>query len=382
MDDDELEVMWKGREATLVLRETEDEIRGYVDGKKHALTVVIGEDEDEVIETFCHDDLEYDEDELAELLLSEGEEGEDEGDEEDDEEDAEDEDEGDEEDEEGDEEDEEDEEDDEEDEEDEDEEIDEDEDADYGKPVKSANLPGVPTLHAVMVAYGSGIAVDEDVRLQRAFFRTLQEEKIVNVKETLLSGAAATAEKTLAAVKALRPAKDDVVWFLYSGHGCMEEGDRLLCTRGKMLRREAVSDAVKKVGARLSVVLSDCCAEEIGRVAPHEKLGAAGRPTNLGERLKRLFRGYAGSFDVTSSSDYQYSFGGVFTPTLIKKVLLGSAEDTWQGVLERTAKICIAEGEGAMSKEGRRALRAAGEAVIDGQKPIAYAMPDEVSSRR
>ena len=38
MADDELEVMWKGREASLVLREEGDEIKGYV-GKKHALTV-------------------------------------------------------------------------------------------------------------------------------------------------------------------------------------------------------------------------------------------------------------------------------------------------------------------------------------------------------
>jgi hypothetical protein len=183
-------------------------------------------------------------------------------------------------------------------------------------------------------------------------------------------------------VKALKPGKDDVIWFAFSGHGCMEEGDRLLCTRGKMIRREALSDAVKSKGARFAVVLSDCCAEEIGRVEAHEKLGARGQPTNVGARLKRLFRDYAGVFDVTSSSDFQYSFGGVFTPALIKRVLLGSAEDTWQGVLERTTKLCMAEGEGAMSKEGRRALREAGERVIDAQKPVAYAMPDEVSSRR
>ena len=53
---------------------------------------------------------------------------------------------------------------------------------------------------------------------------------------------------------------------------------------------------------------------QIGRVEASEKLGAA-RPTNVGARLKKLFTGYKGFFDVTSSSDYQYSFGGVFTPT-------------------------------------------------------------------
>jgi Caspase domain len=372
MDGNELIVLWKGKEATLVLKEAEDdEIWGYV-GKKHALTVTFDED-DELIETYCHDDLEYDEEELADLLAGEdGDEDEDE-DEEDEDEDEEDEDEDDDDDSD------EDEEEDEDDEDAGDEEVDEDEDADYGKSVKSANLPGVPTLHAVMVAYGAGIGVDDDVRLMRDFFRTLQDEHILNVKETLLSGADATARNALAEVKGLKPGKDDVVWFSFSGHGCMEEGDRLLCTHGKMLRREAASEAVKKLGARLGVVLSDCCAEEIGRVAPHEKLGAGGRSSNLGERLKKLFRGYRGLFDVTSSIDYQYSFGGVFTPALIKKVLLGSSEDTWEGVLARTTKLVMAEGEGAMSRDGRRALREAGEKVIDAQKPLAYTMPEEVS---
>jgi hypothetical protein len=235
----------------------------------------------------------------------------------------------------------------------------------------------VPTLHAVLVAYGAGIDVDSDIRLIRDFFRTLQDEKVINVRETLLHGADATAEKALAAVKALEPGKDDVVWFAYSGHGAMEEGDRLLCTRGKMLRRAAVSDAMAKVGARLAIVLSDCCANEIGRLSPEEKLGGAAKPADVGERLKKLFRNYKGVFDITSSSDYQYSFGGVFTPALIKKVLLGSKEDTWAGVVERTVKLVMADGEGAMSKEGRRTLREHGQKVIDEQKPVAFKLPQE-----
>ena len=377
MDEDtELEVKWKGKKATLVLREEGDEIRGYIDGKKHALTLAV-DDEDEVNEVFCHDDLEYDEDDLIALLEGDDEEEEDEDDDEesDEEEDEEsDEEEDEESDEEEDEESDEEESDEEEDEESD--EIDEDEDADYGEPVKSTKTAGVPTLHAVLVAYGAGIGVDDDVRLMRDFFRTLQDEKVLNVREVLLSGAEATAEKALAAVKALRPAKDDVVWFAYSGHGCMEEGDRLLCTRGKMLRRAAVSDALANTKARFGVILSDCCANEVGRVEPHEKLGA-GRPTDVGARMKKLFRSYRGRFDVTSSADYQYSFGGVFTPALIKQVLLGSGEDTWAGVLARTTKLVMAEGEGAMSKDGRRALRDKGQKVIDAQKPVAYAMPEE-----
>ncbi|MBK8259400.1 MAG: caspase family protein [Polyangiaceae bacterium] len=370
MTKEELEVTWKGRETSLVFREEGDEIKGYV-GKKHVLTVELS-DGGEVDELFCHEDLEYDEEDLADLLLADEEGGEDE---EEDDEEGEDEEEDDEEEEDESDQGEEDAES-EEAEEDSGDEIDEDEDANYGDPVKTAKIPGVPTLHAVLVAYGADIGVDDDVRLTRDFFRMLQAEKVLNVKETLLAGRNATAEKALAAVQAFQPGEDDVVWFSYSGHGAMAEGDRLLCTRGKMLRRAAVSEAMQALGARFGVVLSDCCADEMGRVSPKETLGAA-RPTRLTARMNRLFRQYTGMFDVTSSADYQYSFGGVFTPTLIKKVLFGSSEDTWEGVLERTVKITMADGEGAMSKEGRRALRKVGEVVIEAQKPVAYAMPHE-----
>ena len=183
MDDCELEVTWKGKKAKLVLREEGDEIKGYVGGQKHALTLAYDED-DELNETFCHDDLEYDEEELEDLLADD-EEGEDEEDE--DEEDEDEESEG----EEG------------EDEEEDPNAVDEDEDADYGEPVKTANIRGAPTLHAVLVAYGAGIGVDDDIRLMRDFFRTLQAEKVINVRELLLSGKDATAEKALAAVKGL-----------------------------------------------------------------------------------------------------------------------------------------------------------------------------------
>src|SRR4051812_49542686 len=45
------------------------------------------------------------------------------------------------------------------------------------------------------------------------------------------------------------------------------------------------------------------------------------------ENLRKLFRDYEGVFDVSSSDSYQYSFGGVFTPTLIDKVLLKNTPD-------------------------------------------------------
>jgi hypothetical protein len=394
MDDVTVTVRWKGKKDQMSFRENDDgDIEGFV-GRTHVLTLTF-EDDDEVSESFCHDDLEYDEDEVAEALSGddededededeeeEEEEEEEEGDEEEEEEDEaegdeEDEEEGDEEDEEeGDDEEDEEEGDEEEDDEEDDEgEVDEDADADYGTAVKNAKLPGIPTLHAVLVAYGANIGVDGDVRLARSFFEKLQAAKIVNVKETLLTGEAATAAGTLAAIKALKAAEDDVVWFLYSGHGGMEEGDRLLVTHGKMLRRGAVGDALRATGARLRILLTDCCANEMGRIPPNQKLGASRPGADRDKRLAKLFRGYRGAVDLGSSSDFQYSFGGVFTPTLIEEVLLSKTPETWAAVFEETQRITMQRADGAMSEDGRRALKREGREVEDAQKPVAFSLP-------
>ena len=378
MEQIECSVGWKGKNAKMVLREEDGSIVGYV-GKSHVLTLDV-DDDDELEETFCHDDLEYDEEEVFELVASalnagEDDEEDEDSDEEDEDSDDEDSDDEDSDDEESDEED--DEESDEDDEDsDEETEVDEDEDADYGQAVRPANIAGVPTLHAVMVAYGSGIGVDGDVRLMRGLFERLQKEKLLNVSETLLTGVSATAAATLETIKLIEVGPDDVVWFFYSGHGCMEEGDRLLCTHGKMVRRESVVKAVKAKGARFAAVLSDCCAVEAGKLEPSEKLMGAGRGASR-EQLEKLFRRARGLFDVSSSEDYQYSFGGVFTPSLVEKTILGGATDSWREVFNRTQKLAMAQSDGALPADAKKKLRAEGKTVETHQKPVAFTLPDE-----
>ena len=379
MDDIEIRVTWKGKKAKMVLREEDDGINGYIAGKTRVLSLEVDDSEDEVTttETFRHDDLECDSDEVSEAVIDALAEDEEEDDDEEDED--EDEDEEDEEEDEDEDEDEEDEDEDEDEEEEGDEgegeeaKVDEDENADYGEAIENAEREGVPTLHAVMVAYGADIDVDSDVRTMRNLLRKLQDQKIVNVAETLLHGAEATGQGALDAIGALEPERDDIVWFCYSGHGCMEEGDRLLNTHGKMLRRDAVVKAVTAKSARLHLVVSDCCAVEIGRVAPQDKMGAS--PGAPSENLRKLFRDYQGVFDVSSSDSYQYSFGGVFTPTLIDQVLLRNTPDTWEAVFEKTQKITMASADGALPADAKKKLKREGKAAEDQQKPVAFTLP-------
>ena len=401
IEDLKFDVTYRDEDAVLVFRwdENDDElILGKLEGKDKVVLKLRYDDEDGLDEKWCSDDLEYDWDEVGDAVIEaleeedeeeEEEEDEEEEEEEEEEEDEEEEDEEDEEEEddgEEDEEEEEEEEDDEEEDEEEDEdeegdededELDEDEDADYGTAVASANDPKRATLHAVLVGYGGGIGVPDDMRLLRSFFGELQDMGIVNIRETGLFGAEATAENALAAVEAMAPGSNDVVLFYYSGHGCMEEKDRLLCTRGKMLRRQKVVETLNATAARLKMVFSDCCAVEIGRVPKEEKLGAARLFSDREPNLRKLFLGHRGLLDIVSSADFQFSYGGVFTPALVKETLLSSPPAGWDEVFERVREIAL-ESKGAMPEDMRKKFKKAGIPYEDGQKPEAHSLPRPV----
>ena len=110
------------------------------------------------------------------------------------------------------------------------------------------------------------------------------------------------------------------------------------------------------------------------RVAPEEKVGA-GHGNAPSPKLRKLFRDYKGVFDVCSSDSFQYSFGGVFTPTLIDKVLLGNTPETWEAVFEKTQKITMASAEGALPADAKKKLKREGKVAEDHQKPVAIEFP-------
>ena len=359
MDEVERHVIYKGKKTKMTLRKEGDtEVKGYVHGETHVVTITV--DATTIGESFCDEQLEYDADDAmdkVQVAVDADADADDDADDADDDDDTDDADDAD------------------DDADDADAEVEEDQDPDYGEAVVPAGIAAVPTLHSVMAVYGKDIDVESDVRSLRGLLRTLQENEIVNVSELLLHGEGATGQGVLDAIEAIDPGKDDIVWFVYSGHGCMDGDERLFCTRGKLLRRAAVVKAVTAKKARLRVVLSDCCSSDSGKIEADEKMGGA-RPQLSAPNLRTLFRDYAGVFDVTSSSTYQYSFSGVFTATFIDTVLLGNTPDTWQAVFDKTQSTVMAMADGALPKDMKKKMKSEGLTVEDHQKPVAFSIPE------
>lgn len=251
--------------------------------------------------------------------------------------------------------------------------------ADWGDAVVTDESLDAPTLHAVLCGYGRDIGVPGDIALHRELLARLQRAGVVKVREHAVYGLDATPTRLLSALDALVTDERDVVWCVFSGHGGTAEGDPYWCTRGALLRRAEVVDRVRDQRARLRVILSDCCSSEMGRVSSKRRTGEArGGAVDEVEAWRSLFLDHEGVFDVTSSSEYQYSFAGVFTPAMVRDTLLREPPRSWHVVFERTRELCQ-QADGALPEEYKSRFERVGATVTSGQTPWAFALPVPVA---
>ncbi|MFO0628972.1 MAG: caspase family protein [Polyangiales bacterium] len=247
--------------------------------------------------------------------------------------------------------------------------------ADWGDPVVTDEGVSAPTIHAVLVGYGAGIGVPGDIAMHRDFLARVQAAGVARVREYTALAREATPDGVRAALDAVEAAEADVVWVVFSGHGGSAEGDYYWVTRGRMLRRAEVVERVREKAARLRVVLSDCCSSEMGRVTPPRRKGEA-RPDedDRVDAWRALLLEHEGMVDLTSSSEYQYSFAGVFTPALVRDTLMRDTPRSWHVVFERVRRLCQ-RCEGALPEALARRFERVGARVEAGQTPWAFALP-------
>ncbi|MFO0870901.1 MAG: caspase family protein [Pirellulales bacterium] len=81
------------------------------------------------------------------------------------------------------------------------------------------------------------------------------------VRETLVftRDRDATPARVLAAIERLTPDANDTVLFYYSGHGAADDDGHYLALAGGPLHRHTLRTALERHGARLVVLLTDCC---------------------------------------------------------------------------------------------------------------------------
>lgn len=163
------------------------------------------------------------------------------------------------------------------------------------------------------------------------------------------------------AISNMNCAPNDVVFFYYSGHGVHAQADPAdgwlpqMCLnyqsydQDKFVPVTYVRDKLKSKGARLNIILTDCCNNEANWVTVKSVISQQKDAPNTDAidiaKLKKLFFESKGTVIATSSKRGQVSYGpkegGCFSVAFwdeMYKIEQGAGIADWQSLIEATAK--------------------------------------------
>jgi hypothetical protein len=135
-------------------------------------------------------------------------------------------------------------------------------------------------LHLVLVAntldpsIGTGCTTDE-TNLKNEF-RQIADALGFSFQEYIIDGSAFSKEKVLATLNSLAPGSNDIVMFIYRGHGFrwkdqtddwprmdLRTSSYAEITNNSSMNLSEVYSVLKSKGARLNIILGDCCNSEV-----------------------------------------------------------------------------------------------------------------------
>ena len=141
------------------------------------------------------------------------------------------------------------------------------------------------------------------------------------------------------AITNLRPAKNDIVFFCFNGHGFRWDDQKDMYPNicmigpnddvyGNYVATTDIYNAIKNKGARLSVVITDCCNSKYGERGPRQKENTLFSRSNTRvskKRMSELFLGTKGMILATAAKpgEYAWSFegtGSAFTQSFISQL--------------------------------------------------------------
>lgn len=216
-----------------------------------------------------------------------------------------------------------------------------------------------------------GKGCTEDIKSIRQMFSELSDHMDFKFFELLVQGKDYSKQNILSSIDLLAPGNNDIVVFYYSGHGFSYEKDAEKRFPQVDLRSHPASDLidvinantnnlaeifelVKGRGARLNIVIGDCCNNQIAfeRQAKggDENLKKAKRPKMIVNKKmgEKLFCDYTASILVAAADKGEFAvtdpeLGSIFTLNFTDnlKILINRSVDEseglpWKKLLEET----------------------------------------------
>lgn len=208
----------------------------------------------------------------------------------------------------------------------------------------------------------------------------LEKRKIATVEKILLQGTKATMANILQTMKSLQSGPNDVILYYFSGHGLMEKGKTYMLTADeKNLGRAEVEAIMKSKNARLKMIITDACSNDIDGPTASRSISKGNQQIDAGmfdETYKDLFLGYQGMMNLSSSTEGEFAwsndqFGGFFTYHFFKEGLVKKPVNDWTKIFanakDKTSQMFL-----RMSDEQRSQLAKLG---VNNQTAKAFSLP-------
>ena len=216
-------------------------------------------------------------------------------------------------------------------------------------------------MHLIIVANTNdksiGASCEKDKNEYKEYFGAVAKFLGIPISATEIAGSNYSRKAVEQALNGLRPASNDIVIFYYSGHGFRKGNDgrrfpyidlRANPSQSfyeESMQMEDIYNIVKRKGARLNLILSDCCNEAV-TASP-----AVGSPLSRtrsirkwsDQNMRSLFMSSTKTSIIATAADRDQrsssnnSFGGFFSyyfrTTLDNSLGLFSRNVTWDKVL-------------------------------------------------
>ncbi len=235
-------------------------------------------------------------------------------------------------------------------------------------PASESTSSGDVTLHIMVVANTSisdiGPSTLVDVNNILNEFAGIVEVLGIKMNKKVISDDQFTKSNVTQYLQAFDPGANDIVVFLYSGHGYrysdqtekfpqmdLRSNEYQHITDETTYNVKEIYDMIVAKGARLNIVLGDCCNSDIGfsRKAGTGFLSSRSTVNADDDKLAKLFINSKGGICAAGASKGEYSWcsmnnGGFFTASFIgslrEEVSKFNPEDvaTWNDIMVNTVK--------------------------------------------
>ena len=241
-----------------------------------------------------------------------------------------------------------------------------------------ASNPGtsVPTLHYIMIANtlipDIGTSTSADIHNTSSEFEGIASVLQMKFDKILITDKNFSKDQVISTLQNFQPGPNDVVIVIYSGHGFrysdqtepfpeldFRYSDYQEFSPQNCMNLVEINQIIQQKGARLNLIIGDCCNADIGVT---KKLGttflAARSTVNASlPKLAKLFLESSGNIIAAGSSKGEYSYcnvtGGFFTNNLIASlreevsVFREEDEPKWDDILSKAKESTL-----KMSKMG------------------------------